>query len=686
MNINLVSPDGNGHTYSVRFQDQIIIPQNSQIYMNFASLSREGNVRFTEDQKLGIECFHTNVLPTHQSGGAIENKPFNPTDSPNSDNEATIPKGVYSYKELSALINTSLNSILNANVAVAEMDTYVPVNSQNLLDPDYDFVAGLKRKPERSGTFIPFVANATHAFNNGTNDGTNDVVFCKNNVNDETTVGGVDYRNWSSYALSSISYNHLGYGDDGTPIKYLNMIHATTNKTPTEFIAADAQVSIGLYSEEVATGYSATGLAAPLINDDTSRTRGSDNTVAGIVNLPKQFIRLNNTSQVKTDDPAGNVREIAGFFQVSIDGTGTTCKYKITTCRKTGANNSLENFTANSEVIAKMVGAGAGAPPNVVESGSGRGLVKDADTKMSIGIQTYYDNKDPSFPANGRGKLHIRVWAFQDGIDTDKSIQENDGILVYQSKDKNTIPDNFFVSSQGIDYTTGNAAAQLVKNKGQIPLSVMVASTTQNFGWEKCDYCGFDKTKADYATIPKSLLTSYFLSATPDLGIILKFANRTVDGENVVRNNVERLLSEKLYPNSLNINNGLVFHLKNMSLDWVNQSYSITIPNLPIKNFKNTDTNKKGGYSSAILANVPAPFQESQIGDDNLLTTAVYKPNYQVITNMYNEQVSTNKFDVEIKDLKNDVPAVDLQRSIVNMTITPPDTWKGNLNSVVPLL
>mgnify|MGYP003677302014 FL=1 len=52
--INLVSPKGNGHTYSVKFRDPIILESNSKVYLNFAKFKRNSNIYFTTDQTIQI--------------------------------------------------------------------------------------------------------------------------------------------------------------------------------------------------------------------------------------------------------------------------------------------------------------------------------------------------------------------------------------------------------------------------------------------------------------------------------------------------------------------------------------------------------------------------------------------------------------------------------------------------------
>ena len=60
--INLVSPVGNGHTYSVRFREPLVIEPNSKVYLNFAKFKRNSSIYFSTDQT--IEVILTEVLPT----------------------------------------------------------------------------------------------------------------------------------------------------------------------------------------------------------------------------------------------------------------------------------------------------------------------------------------------------------------------------------------------------------------------------------------------------------------------------------------------------------------------------------------------------------------------------------------------------------------------------------------------
>ena len=55
MNFNVVSPDNLGHSFTTRFQDDVIIEKNSSIYMNFAKLTRDQRLVLQDTNTIDIE-------------------------------------------------------------------------------------------------------------------------------------------------------------------------------------------------------------------------------------------------------------------------------------------------------------------------------------------------------------------------------------------------------------------------------------------------------------------------------------------------------------------------------------------------------------------------------------------------------------------------------------------------------
>ena len=110
----------------------------------------------------------------------------------------------------------------------------------------------------------------------------------------------------------------------------------------------------------------------------------------------------------------------------------------------------------------------------------------------------------------------------------------------------------------------------------------------------------------------------------------------------------------------------------NMYADSIDDSYTIYINNLPLKNYKNSRETRrpsetKGGYSKNILANIPLPYQTNYIVGTNLI--GYYEPFNKPITELKNQTFKTNYFTIEIRNAKDDTPAKYLRSATINFTI-----------------
>lgn len=224
----------------------------------------------------------------------------------------------------------------------------------------------------------------------------------------------------------------------------------------------------------------------------------------------------------------------------------------------------------------------------------------------------------------------------------------------------------------------GNAS-RFNKIKSQYPFNVICGATKQNDGWESIQIPSIPEQTPNSPKKPVGLLYKYEISATEELARYLNIhtaEDRTQGFQRV------------LFPNTSDAMNPNIIHLDGINLDWRNESYSVYLKELPIKNYKNNDKINNGGFSKNILANLPVPFSDGQAFQTKTkaMITAVYKPNYQIISNLYNQETTVNKFSCEIRKLRTDRPATEIQRSVINFTIVPPDDYKGNLNSASNLL
>ncbi len=125
MNFNLISPDGEGQKFNVKFQEPIVIPPNAKIGLNFAQFERNGHFDFVEDQTLDIgnsivDADENSIFPrmAMDTNGteALKSNPFNSTpntaisqDTYNQLKTAiTIPRGTYTFDALNRKINEEI--------------------------------------------------------------------------------------------------------------------------------------------------------------------------------------------------------------------------------------------------------------------------------------------------------------------------------------------------------------------------------------------------------------------------------------------------------------------------------------------------------------------------------------------------------------------------------------------------
>ena len=224
--------------------------------------------------------------------------------------------------------------------------------------------------------------------------------------------------------------------------------------------------------------------------------------------------------------------------------------------------------------------------------------------------------------------------------------------------------------------TSNGEAGRKHKYDSQMPLCVQASALAINSGFRTIRIANYTQ---DYAK-PITALLKYEIEATEELA---NYINSSTAKDRLEPD----FISKDLFPNTGDAMNPNIIHLENMNLDWRNESYSIYINELPIKSFKNNNKQRSGGYGKTVLANCPVPFSDGQTykASEKQLITSVYKPNYQVINNLYNQTLATNHFKVEIRKLASDKPANEILKSIVNFTIVPPSDYKGNLNSIASL-
>lgn len=266
---------------------------------------------------------------------------------------------------------------------------------------------------------------------------------------------------------------------------------------------------------------------------------------------------------------------------------------------------------------------------------------------LLVALQTYIPSTNTQYKTNER-KVYFRVFLMTDG----SQINFEDDCVYDSMEDGIYFPYAFFNT-----YPTPEDANQ---NGSSIPFKIFLSAQEEGEGWKNIKYKAFDKS-TDTETTSRSIMNSYKLQFSAQLSEYLE--NDAIRDATI----------GPLFPNvsESQINNPSFFHSTNLSLDFLNDSYSIIIEELPLKSYKNTEIQANGGYSQHILANLPCPFTtnfNNTTKDTNLIST-VFTPSFQSYIEMKNQDFKTNHLRVKIMNMRTNYPATELKQSTINFTI-----------------
>lgn len=690
MNVNLISPIDNGNKFNIRFKEDINIPANSKIYLNHATLSRKGAFELSNDQRLYI------VLPMDDSANAqtdtessmlptrIPNAPatFNqPFDNSNVAS-AIISAGEYDYSSMLNAITTAINTILSRATNVANLGLYRAIEEGDL-DIDYDDGAntqhdvafGIVHNTATSGNpridMRDFTANADHTINM-TVDGTTGAIT-KNNANktDENFAARLVFDNYATSDRGYAFYNLY----DSTPLKDINHVHFNCNKTYQQIGADNDALLCGLHSIPYAEGiYGTDGAKGVRTNvDNRERTEGNTqtNTRGGVAYYnPEQ---TNYTNGGGTDAEKNPIFP----FSIVIDGRGATTSIKIRLGKNTRDGSSRILECAGSHINSTTISTKSLARYNIDPTQEPSLMFALYQTKLQASRPTsyYVDNPNASY----MGIIVLN----HDYVDEDKSLADQPANAVIY---KNDYVFNYHYFTDVRDITAPVSTQQLVaydnlnRIDSQTPFNVVCSALRQNTGFNFIVYSPLLRG-GDNATKPLSFIKQYSILADRDLANQIGVQTITEFQRKKNRDNlIERGALERLYyPNCVSTDPNQAWGVMRTKFDlpWRRTGYSILLKNLPLQNYKNNDAERNGGFSKNILANIPAPFRNTNIeynSKSRHLITATYEAPFKIDNTMKNQDLSINNFDVEIINSKTDVPATEILNSVINFTIEPPPT------------
>ena len=700
MNINLISPDSNGNRYSVRFKEDVNIPANSKIYLNHATLSRKGNFSLNNDAELMIVIpqevggsrtdLNQNVYPSRTEGDtSVFNIPLHDGTTVSNVGKATISKGTYTYKQMIDQIETAITSILTdtnngANLSLYRSMRYTDLGDDYITQNEADVAFGIIQKGNLGSLEAdtipvePFALQGTNGRNITVND---DGILASAGT---TLDDGGGKNVWNCFGVSDKKLNFYNNGGmwDNTKIHEYKGIECISKQTPQELGANNSAICIGGFSEAYALGlYGTEGDSNNDQNnrDDRDRTSGNlkYNTTrggnGGSFN-PKQtnFQQRTNGGAITTNTDQKN---LVMPFTVMLDGRDGTCRLKVL-CSRRGNNN--RDISLRSSRFANQGQQQRGQTTIFSQTCASLGLdlndLVSLKIFLTVGGFSANDNlRTRTIGRNGYESGGMSLYVVNElAMDHELPLsQQPDGAILVNKKlifNMNFILDARADADLGgknrLDYTRTACV------NSQQPFSVYMAGLKDGDGWQSIHY---DPVLGlgDNATKPITMIRRYGIVADDELATQINVESKD---DFLIGGDINRFY----YPNTRDTSstNSKSIATTKMTLPWRRIGYSVKINSLPLRSYKNTSDGRDGGFSKNILANIPAPFKDTDVeynAQDTHILTSTYEPPFKINNNLNNQPFTTNKFDVEIVNSKTDEPATEILNSVINFTIEPPN-------------
>ena len=726
MNFNIVSPYDSAHNFTARFKEEVQIPKNSSVYLNYAKIERDRRIVLQEDNT--IELLYENPIPKYiQATPTVETMA-----QVGSNHTINIPKGTYSATSLAEEINKRFQTLYNRSSVVQNTLGMYNCGSLNILNfrESSGAITELVNNRGESGILLSIIQNQLDAvFANAPKDlndiqplnaylNVNFIIDPQNHTNDITNGGnqalGACYSKqatvaaaiaYDNYAISQSPMQHYalktygirttgtsanqsmfvsGGNDIEQHIETCPRLWATTRRNLDNINTAQegGREFCGLYSQPYARGspqISPANLATMGFSTNVKRTRGT---------------QANNG--VGNENPHLTDGVPCCYFGVEVGGLqpGTTNyrTLRVYGCGQDVGGDATAPIRANEALfrhggakIDRMILLKTIILNDQLDGGP---LVSDDDV-VSFAIIPYYKSQylsgrnDSPTESVYKGFVNRSKLYFAVCLKTTSSGWRE----VYDSGDAMDPEWYIFgtlLEGANTEFTTTQSEDMINMNA---PFHPFLSSTSVNGGWGRVSYTAFERGPA---AAPRVLIDSVRFKFSRELSSYIDSSKTEVaaDGQSIV----SQYTSHPIYPTLPHYERdffpilpffqslgksasqqfaGLVA-LTEMYADTSDDAYVIYVNNLPLKNYKNTRNSRlvnetKGGYNKNILANVPLPYQTQYLVDNRLI--GYYEPYLKAISDMKNQNFKTNYFDIEIRNALDDSPASYLRSAVINFTI-----------------
>jgi len=661
--INLVSPVDNGHTYSVRFREPLVIEPNSKVYLNFAKFKRNSSIYFNTDQT--IEVVLIDVLPTVLPAAAGTSNTVMGT------NSITIPvinpltnQTGYTAAQLEQVINVRLGGDPEVDAdfgirAVAgvpkQMFLYNPVYERQ----DYSKIAIGWYKDYNVLNLPSWLGlSAEHNLGMGEN-GIGDV--CVKSSAD----AGADQTDlfYDCFGMSKQTYDFSYQSALSPNSENHNLIEFQANMTIGTQIGS---IFMGLSSHEIADSLKAgaddwTAYAdGSSVNSFTHGTTGTQAPEAGGQDLFIPIIYKPNTSNAirvdaSTADKASGIPQ--AFLGIEITGSSQPDgnKQMLNIWRASNYTTRHNAPTRAAAEVNRMIKVWSCPMSTLLEGANAN------DVNARFALQTYWAE---GFQASANDKLEFRLFNLINSNYVDTSN------MIYDSKNSiRWLSYNFFRQRGLTTINSGTDAQKAQKANSQIPFSVLMSAQKNGEGFETLKMAGWEKFGANSPlgtatnASPITLVQSYQFKISSELARFVGVNESEKFNPNMPENQVSTIVKEDADQHT-------------------DESYSIFLKNLPISAYKNIQSKamsaggnvQSAGYAQPIIHDVPTPYSDSKVINSGTgdIIVGTFQPSIQKKLDLDNNRQVLNSLDVEIRDIETNVIAEGLSGSVINFTIEKP--------------
>ena len=660
--INLVSPVDNGHTYSVRFREPLVIEANSKVYLNFAKFKRNSSIYFNTDQT--IEVVLNEVLPTVLPAAAGTANTVMGT------NSITIPvinpltnQSGYTASQLEQVINERLGGDPEVAAdygirAVAgvpkQMMLYNPVYERQ----DYSKIA-IGWYKDYNILDLPSWLGLSGAHNFG---------MAENGIGDvcvkTSADAGADPADlyYDCFGMSKQTYDFSYQSALSPNSENHNLIEFQANMSVGEQVGS---IFMGLSSHEIADSLKAGGddwtayADGSSDNSFTHGTTGTQTSSSGRTLLVPILYKPNTSDAVQ--DGASNADKAASVPQafLGIEITGSS--------QPDGNKQMLNIWRASNYTTRHNAPTRAAAEINrmiKVWSCPMASLLEGADANnvnARFALQTYWAE---GFQASTNDKLEFRLFNLINSNYVDNTN------LIYDSKNSiRWLTYNFFRQKGLTTINTGTDAQKAQKANSQIPFNVLMSAQKVGEGFETLKMAGWEKTGTNSPlgtatnNSPITLVQAYQFKISSELARFVGVNESDKYNPNLPENQVSSIVKEDADQHT-------------------DESYSIFLKNLPISAYKNIQSKamsagnnvQSAGYAQPIIHDVPTPYSDSKVINSGTgdIIVGTFQPSIQKKLDLDNNRQVLNSLDVEIRDIESNVIAEGLSGSVINFTIEKP--------------